>query len=53
MKWIIAAFAAVALLAAVETMHPRPSPVDISLGSAAMPSLLARPIRESAVFWSD
>jgi hypothetical protein len=40
MKWIIAAFAAVALLAAVETMHPRPSPVDISLGSAAMPSLL-------------
>ena len=37
---IISAFAAVALLAAVATLHPRPSSVDISLGSAAMPSLL-------------
>jgi hypothetical protein len=36
---IISAFAAVALLAAVATMHPRPSSVDISLGSGAMPSL--------------
>ena len=36
---IIPAFAAVALFAAVATMHPRPSSVDISLGSAAMPSL--------------
>ena len=37
---MISAFAAVALLAAVATMRPRPSSVDISLGSAAMPSLL-------------
>ena len=37
---IISAFAAVALLAAVATMRPRPSSVDISLGSGAMPSLL-------------
>ena len=36
---MISAFAAVALLAAVATMRPRPSSVDISLGSAAMPSL--------------
>ena len=36
---MISAFAAVALLAAVATMHSRSS-VDISLGSAAMPSLL-------------
>lgn len=40
MKGLIIAFAAVALFAAVATMHPRPSSVDISLGSAAMPSLL-------------
>jgi hypothetical protein len=37
---MISAFAAVALLAAVATMHSRSSSVDISLGSAAMPSLL-------------
>ena len=37
---MISAFAAVALLAAVAAMHSRPSSVDISLGSAAMPSLL-------------
>ncbi len=37
---MISAFAAIALLAAVATMRPRPSSVDISLGSAAMPSLL-------------
>jgi hypothetical protein len=37
---MISAFAAVALLAAAATMRPRPSSVDISLGSAAMPSLL-------------
>jgi hypothetical protein len=37
---MISAFAAVALLAVVATMRPRPSPIDISLGSAAMPSLL-------------
>jgi hypothetical protein len=36
---MISAFAAVALLAAVAAMHSRPSSVDISLGSAAMPSL--------------
>jgi hypothetical protein len=34
---MISAFTAVALLAAVATMRPRPSSVDISLGSAAMP----------------
>jgi hypothetical protein len=37
---MISAFAAIALLAAVATMRPRPSSVDISLESAAMPSLL-------------
>jgi hypothetical protein len=37
---MISGFAAVALLAAVAAMHSRPSSVDISLGSAAMPSLL-------------
>ena len=37
---MISAFAAVALLAVVATMRLRPSSVDISLGSAAMPSLL-------------
>jgi hypothetical protein len=37
---MISAFAAVALLAAVATMHSRSSSVDISLGSAVMPSLL-------------
>jgi hypothetical protein len=37
---MISAFEAVALLAAVATMHSRSSSVDISLGSAAMPSLL-------------
>ena len=37
---MISAFAAVALIAAVATMRLRPSSVDISLGSAAMPSLL-------------
>jgi hypothetical protein len=37
---MITAFAAIALLAAVATMRPRPSSVDSSLGSAAMPSLL-------------
>ena len=37
---MISAFAAVALLAVVATTRLRPSSVDISLGSAAMPSLL-------------
>jgi hypothetical protein len=37
---MISAFAAVALLAAVAAMRSRPSSVDMSLGSAAMPSLL-------------
>jgi hypothetical protein len=36
---MISAFAAVALLTVVATMRLRPSSVDISLGSAAMPSL--------------
>ena len=39
-RLMISAFAAVALLAAVATMHSQPSSVDISLESAAMPSLL-------------
>jgi hypothetical protein len=37
---MISAFAAVALLAAVTAMRSRPSSVEMSLGSAAMPSLL-------------
>ena len=39
-RLMISAFAAVALLAAVATMHSQPSSVDIRVESAAVPSLL-------------